>query len=666
MPNLSQFKRERMVGFLNELKATHSDDESIKALNEIENELLSKKYGLIWEQHEENVDVMMRKNVPVFSEIKEYEIHSDSKKEDFNFLLEGDNLHSLKLLGKTHQGRIDVIYIDPPYNRGKNDFVYDDKFVESEDSFKHSKWLSFMAERLKIAKNLLSKDGVIFISIDDNEQSQLKVLCDEIFDSSNCLGVIIQNKQNSKNDTINIQKNHEYILAYRRQCNYITSTKVKPSLVNSSVNQKKVMVEGDEYYYLNDSITTRGEGGTLRKRKNLGYTVYYNPTTGDKMGVMDYDIEKALISDDENEVYTTCEALIEKGYVAIRPPRVRGHLGCWTWELNKFNTENHNISIIKNPRADKYSVKKRTFVNPEDVYEEKGKLYYDCYSEANSRSIIDFSTNDGSTELTNIMGESGLFDNPKNVEMIKYLIRLVPNKNALVLDFFAGSGTTAQAVLELNKQDRGNRKFILCTNNQNKICEEITYQRIKNRIEGYSFSGKKNEIIYKHKITIDDLYNADELIEDIDKAKAKFDEDNIEYEVSIDGSEVVFESSVDGTETIEGIPANLKYYRTDYIPKSSENVDYSVSDELMKHIKEMIQLENGVDVDGKNYLLILTDEDADEIETKKDIVANCKGIYIASDVLLTSSQEKLFSDVMMKQIPDYYFEEELREVHEIW
>lgn len=666
MPNLSQLKRERMVGFLHELKATHSDDVSIMALNEIENELLSKKYGLIWEQHEENVDVMMRKNVPVFSEVKEYEIVSDTKKEDYNFLLEGDNLHSLKLLEKTHRGRIDAIYIDPPYNRGKNDFVYDDKFVESEDSFKHSKWLSFMAERLKIAKNLLSKDGVIFISIDDNEQSQLKVLCDEIFDSSNCLGVIIQNKQNSKNDTINIQKNHEYILAYRRQCNYITSTKVKPSLINTSVNQKKVLIEGDEYYYLNDSITTRGEGGTLRKRKNLGYTVYYNPTTGDKLGVMDYDIEKALVSDDENDVYTTREDLIQKGYVAIRPPRVRGHLGCWTWELNKFNTESHNIAIVKNPRAEKYSVKKRTFVNSEDVYEENGKLYFDSYSEANSRSIIDFSTNDGSTELTNIMGESGLFDNPKNVEMIKYLIRLVPNKNALVLDFFAGSGTTAQAVLELNKQDRGNRKFILCTNNQNNICENITYKRIKNRIIGYSFSGKKNEVIYRHKISLDDLYNSDELVEDIEKAKAKFDEDNIEYEIKIDGSEVIFESSVDGTESIVGIPANLKYYRTDYIPKTSDDVDYSVSDELLKHIKEMIQLENGVNVDGTNYLLILTDDDADEIEAKKDIIENCKGIYIASDVLLTSSQEKLFSKVMIKQIPDYYFEEELREVHEIW
>ncbi len=666
MANLSQQKRERMLEFLKQLKSEHTDDASLIALNEIENALISKKYGLVWEQHEEQVDVMMRDNVPVFTEVPEREIKGDPDSEQYNFLLEGDNLHSLKLLEKTHRGRIDVIYIDPPYNRGKNDFVYDDKFVDAEDSFKHSKWLSFMSERLSIAKNLLSTEGVIFISIDDNEQSQLKVLCDEIFDASNCLGVIIQNKQNSKNDTINIQRNHEYILAYRRQCNYISATKVKPSLLNSFVSKKKILVENNEYYYLNDSITTRGEGGTLSKRKNLGYTVYYNPTTGEKLGVMDYDIEKALISDDEDEVYSTRSDLLEQGFVAIRPPRVRGHLGCWTWELKKFNSESHNIAIVKNSREERYSVKKRTFVSQDDVYEEDGKLFYDFYTTANSRSIIEFSTNDGSTELTNILGESGLFDNPKNVEMIKYLIRLVPNKNAIVLDFFAGSGTTAQAVFELNKQDRGKRKVILCTNNQNQICETITYERVKKRIEGYSFDGKKTEIIYRRKIDMNDIYNSDVISEDIRIAEERFNEDEISFDICIEDSEVVFKSLVDGSEKVNGIPANLKYYKTDFIPKVSDKEDYSVTDELLKHIKEMIQLENGINVDGENYLIILTDDDADELEKHPDIVEKCKGIYISNDVFLTSSQEKLFSGVCLKQIPDYYFEDELREVHEIW
>lgn len=137
-----------------------------------------------------------------------------------NFLIEGDNLASLKLLEKTHKNKIDLIYIDPPYNTGNKDFIYDDIFVDSEDSFKHSKWVSFMSERLTIAKKLLSNEGAIFIQIDDNEQAALKMLCDDVFSADNFMGIIIQNKMNAKNDTVNIQKNHEYILAYRKKTLY--------------------------------------------------------------------------------------------------------------------------------------------------------------------------------------------------------------------------------------------------------------------------------------------------------------------------------------------------------------------------------------------------------------------------------------------------------------
>lgn len=210
MANLSKIRRDKMIQFLETLKEQHSDDESLIAINQIEKELVSKRYGLVWEEHEENVDVMMRDNIPVFTEVSEREI-AEAPEENYNFLLEGDNLHSLYLLEKTHKGKVDVIYIDPPYNTGKKDFVYDDKKVEFDDSYKHSKWLSFMSVRLKIASRLLSDTGVIFISIDDNEEAQLKLLCDEIFDSNNCLGIIIQNKMNAKNDTTDIQKNHEYI-----------------------------------------------------------------------------------------------------------------------------------------------------------------------------------------------------------------------------------------------------------------------------------------------------------------------------------------------------------------------------------------------------------------------------------------------------------------------
>ena len=169
MANLSQQRREQMLSFLETLKEQHNDDASLIAINQIEKELTSKKYGLVWEEHEEEVDVKMKTHIPVFTEVKEKEIVGNSESDEFNFLLEGDNLHSLRLLEKTHKGKIDVIYIDPPYNTGHKDFIYDDAFVDRQDGYSHSKWISFMEKRLKIAHSLLKSSGTIFISIDDNE-----------------------------------------------------------------------------------------------------------------------------------------------------------------------------------------------------------------------------------------------------------------------------------------------------------------------------------------------------------------------------------------------------------------------------------------------------------------------------------------------------------------
>ena len=182
--NLSKIRRDKMLKTITEIKKNISDEETLANLSMIENELTKKKYGLIWEEHEERVDKELETQIPTFEELKDKEIKSNPN-DTFNFLLEGDNLHSLYLLEKTHKGKIDVIYIDPPYNTGSNAFIYNDKIIDDEDGYKHSKWLSFMEKRLKIAKELLSDTGLIFISIDDNEISQLKLLCDDIFNESN-------------------------------------------------------------------------------------------------------------------------------------------------------------------------------------------------------------------------------------------------------------------------------------------------------------------------------------------------------------------------------------------------------------------------------------------------------------------------------------------------
>ena len=216
--NLSKIEREQMIATLDGLKAQHP--EKLEAINQVISFIKSKKYGLNFEKHVEQVDIDLENHVPVFKPFKQ--IDAGNPDDGYNFLLEGDNLHSLKLLEKTHKGRIDVIYIDPPYNTLKDDFVYGDKMLSEDDGFIHSKWLSFMSERLKIAKKLLTEQGVMFISIDDNEEAQLKLLCDDIFGSENFIANII-NSGTAKNNSKYVSVQHEYALVYAKDLNSVTA-----------------------------------------------------------------------------------------------------------------------------------------------------------------------------------------------------------------------------------------------------------------------------------------------------------------------------------------------------------------------------------------------------------------------------------------------------------
>lgn len=396
-----------------------------------------------------------------------------------NIYIEGDNLDALKLLQETYLGKVKMIYIDPPYNTG-NDFIYKDDFSQKIDEYIensgqldeegnklvqnaesngrfHTDWLNMIYPRLRLAKDLLTDDGVIFISIDDNEQVNISKICDEIFGAENRVGPIIQNKQNSKNDSINIQKNHEFLLVYRKAV-LTEGAKIRPTLSQRMVIYREVLEDNGKFYYLNDPITTRGEGGTLAARPNLGYTIYYNSTTGDFFGKCDYDIELIKTKNDESEIYNTDKELIKNGYVAIRPPHVRGRLGCWTWSIDKFNAEKDNIVITGKPGA--YTARKRTFVDAVNVQKKDGKLVYASVTNVNSRSILEFSTTEGTNELNSLI-KGNIFNNPKNLKMLKYLISLIQDSEAYILDFFSGSATTAHAVMQLNAEDGGKRKFIM-------------------------------------------------------------------------------------------------------------------------------------------------------------------------------------------------------------
>lgn len=454
------------------------------------------RYRLEWPGKREAIVTANLPTTKTLRPIREDSVDFDNTE---NLYIEGDNLEVLKLLQESYLGKIKMIYIDPPYNTGK-DFVYKDNFrKDSKEEFKeggqideynqrlianpetagryHSDWLSMMYPRLKLARNLLTDDGVIFISIDDHEIDNLMKIGCELFGNINQIGPIIQNKQNSKNDTVNVQRNHEYIVIFRKRTEFVTNTRVKPSLVNKKWMDKTVLEENGEYYFLNDPITTRGEGGTLNKRPNLGYTIYYNPKTSKFIPVEDYDKELAKTSNEEDRVYTTNESYLAKGYVPVRPPKVRGKLGCWTWSYDKVKKEKKNLIVTGS--ANSYTLRKRTFIDSNKVVKEKEKLIFKYYNEGNSRSIINYSTNDGTSIMNELMGFQGAFDNPKNVDMLQYFVNLIPENQFIVLDFFSGSASSAHSVLKTNALDKGKRKYI-----QVQISEELEDDHLA-RSHGY-------------------------------------------------------------------------------------------------------------------------------------------------------------------------------------
>jgi adenine-specific DNA-methyltransferase len=397
-------------------------------------------------------------------------------------LIIGDNYDALLNLLIEYRGQIDVIYIDPPYGK---DSMGEFAKTNYDNAITRDNLLSMLYPRLVLARQLLSDNGVIFCSIDDKNQAYVKGLFDEVFEESNFVGNIVWLKGNAQNDAQDIEKNHEYILSYSNK---------EAVLGRSKVVKKNIIKENDKYWYKGAGITTGGAGGTLNKRPNLGYTIYFNSKTGEKIAVDDYDHELAKTSNDEKIIYKNDEKLIKQGYIAIRPPKKGAGLGRWTWALDKFNKQKNEIFID----TKSFSVSKKMFVDKSKVYEEGGLLYCDILQDnLPLKSFLDFSSSTGTTELNAILNGK-FFDNPKPTELLKYFIEATQNDEVIVLDFFAGSGTTGQAVLELNKQDGGKRRFILATANEitdttpNGIMNDVTSKRLKRVMTGECYDGTKD------------------------------------------------------------------------------------------------------------------------------------------------------------------------------
>lgn len=578
MENISKKRREEMLAFLEMLKTQHTDDESLIAINRIEKELTTKKYGLIWEQHEEEVDVFMKTHIPVFSEVVENEIVEDRSHNKYNFLLEGDNLYSLKLLEKTHKRKVDVIYIDPPYNTGNKDFIYNDEYISREDSFRHSTWLSFIAERLRIAYKLLAPDGLIFLSIDDNEQAQLKLVMDEIFSEENFIICMPRITKKSGKTTSAYAKNHDYVLVY---------TKRKQDIFVMEEHNDDAFKYEDEYVE---------ERGKYKLNQTLDYdSLSYSAS-------LDYPLEI------EGEIFYPGSS--KQLWEERQKGNHRRADWAWRWSKKLFDFGYKNGFVVVKQKADGSArIYTKTYLKAKIVKNKDGDFSIEYNKRVKATSSIEYIdnkySNDNAKKDLSAFGLGDKFDYSKPVELIKKLIKAYYKPDALVLDFFAGSGTTAQAVLELNEEDGGNRKFILCTNNENNICQSVTYQRIKTIM-----TGKK----------------------------------------------------IDGTSYPKQIKANLKYYKIDFIDKNS---DY-IMDELLDHTVEMIQLEYGIRLNNREYVFIMDDEDMHKFEKSFSTYNNVYGIFVSQDVLLSTSQERLLEKLNVCIVPDYYFDLELREAGELW
>jgi len=416
------------------------EEKLIARIKELEDR---KKYGIVWEEKKEDVFEQCKQQLPVLKEVKNKEIITDKNK-PVNLLIEGDNYHALSVLNYTHKKKIDIIYIDPPYNTGnKKEWKFNDHWIDKEDAYRHSKWISFMKKRLELAKKLLKDTGIIFVSIDDNETSQLKLLMDDpdLFGESNFIAKLVWRKKygGGKGSRFFVDL-HEYVLCYAKNINMIEGF-----TISRSEEQKKAFNLEDKYLKERGKHYIRPLKSGLAYRKNLIYPI--ECPNG-------FKINTQWICSKE-----TFEQLLKEERI-----------------------------VFKKLKNGKYNVYKKFYENDRGGEVLPESIIYDLAYNQNGKEEI--------KDIFNIKeGREVPFENAKPTKLIKYLISTHPHtREAIVLDFMAGSGSTGHAVLQLNKEDGGRRSFILCTNNENNICTDICHPRIKKVIEGYkSLKGEEIE-----------------------------------------------------------------------------------------------------------------------------------------------------------------------------
>lgn len=424
-----------------------------------------KKFGIVWEDKPEDVEERLREELPILKEVQERALICPEEGAPDHLIIEGDNLEALTTLSYTHAGKVDVIYIDPPYNTGKKEeFKYNDHYVDAEDQYKHSKWISFMSRRLRIAKSLLSEKGVLFISIDNNEFAQLKILCDEIFGEQNFVETFIWNKTSTPPAlSYKSRKTHEFILCYVNRQNSDRFV----GLINEGgdaplLNEANKVVE---LSFPAGKVEARLQDGTYK--------------AGDKGRVL-------LLNDVE----------VRDGRI-VTPFSLRGRFRWQQSTLDREIAEDCLLVVKSDKFAIRYCRKGDRTVAPPNFLAER---FYGCDTTIDKTSQGVDTNERAGKELTDIIGPNQ-FGFPKPTSLISYLLSFNNKRDSIVLDFFAGSGTTMHATMLQNMKDGGSRQCILITNNENRICEKVTYERNKRVIEGYT-TPKGEEVAGLNKNTL--------------------------------------------------------------------------------------------------------------------------------------------------------------------
>lgn len=492
------------------------------------------RFGLRWIDVPEAFDKDAEDAIPILEEVPELSITTDDGKPT-HILIEGDNYHALTCLNYTHQGKVDVIYIDPPYNTGNNDFIFKDKRVLNEypdgvkvplsHPLRHSSWLSFMSKRLKLAKSLLSNSGLIFISIDDNEFSKLRELCDQIFDSSNFAGVYLWKRTDTPPAlSYKVRKKLEYVLCY-------TSKNLR--------GRKFVqgLVDGDDAPLLNYS-------------NGIGILEF-------PIGSVHFNIADGVYSaSDDKKIILMDDVIVENGLNANKF-RASGHFK-WGQKNLRNEVENGTYFLVKSRLFSiRYQKSNKAYKTPSNIID----------------SQVGVGTNEDAKKELKSIGLKGDFDYAKPLSLLKYLIKMgfYDKKDICVMDFFAGTGTTLQAVMQLNEEDGGKRQCILCQSNddEDKVCSNFTYPRASAAIKGYVANNPLTEELCRIGLTVRNIQSPENMFSKLEEIQIAKKDDFDTFNTSIKESSLVLSGTHKKFSDVPPLGNSLKYYRTSFVGSSS-------------------------------------------------------------------------------------------------